>query len=91
MASRKFYYTRSNPDPKPIVIVDNLDRIRKKNKQTEYLDAKFSLIRANSLPQELVSLQDIPFDLKFQHSLFRNRSKSNLSTAIIDPVFISFF
>ena len=32
MASRKFYYTRSNPDPKPAIIVDNPDRIGKKKK-----------------------------------------------------------
>ena len=55
----------SNPDPKLAVIEDNSDRIGKKTKQIEDLDTKFSLIRANSLPQELVTLQDIEFDLKF--------------------------
>ena len=44
----------------------------------------------NSFPQELVSLQDIEFDLKFEHSLFRSKSESNLSTVILDPIFISF-
>ena len=65
LASRKIYYTSSNPDPKPTVIVDNLDQIGKKKKQLEYLEPEVSLKRVNSLPQELVSLQDIDFDLKF--------------------------
>ena len=90
LTSRKIYYTRSNPDPKPSIIVDNLDRIGKKTKQIEDLDAKVSLIRANSLPQELVSLQDIEFDLKFEHSLFRRKSESDLKTVVLDPIFISF-
>ena len=88
MYCRKVYYTRSNPDPKLVVIVDNPDRIGKK-KQREDLDAKVSLLRVNSLPQKVVSLQDIEFDLEFEHSLFRNKSESDLNNIVIDPGFIS--
>ena len=90
MASRKTYYTRSNPDPKPAVIVDNPDRIGKKKKQTKNLEFEVSLIRVNSLPQELVSLQYIDFDLKFEHSLFKSKFENDLKTTVLDPAFISF-
>ena len=63
----------------------------KRKKQTENLEAKISLIRVNSLPSELVSLEDIDFDLKFEHSLFKSKSKSDLKTVVLDPSFISFF
>ena len=59
MASRRVYYTRSNPDPQPVVIVDNPDRIGKKNKRVEDLGNKVSLVKENSLPKKLSSLQDI--------------------------------
>ena len=64
---------------------------KRKKKKTENLEAEVSLIRFNSLPQELVSLQDIDFDLKFEHSLFKSKSKSDLKTVVLDPAFISFF
>ena len=59
MASRRIYYTRSNPDPKPAGIVDNLDKILQKIKKVESLGNKNSLIKENYLPNKLSSLQDI--------------------------------
>ena len=88
LAYRKVYYTRSNPDPKPAVIVDNLDRIGKKKKHSENLEAEVSLIIVNSLPKELVSLQYIDFDLKFEHSLFKSKSENDLKTIVLDLTFV---
>ena len=48
------------------------------------------LRKANSLPKELVSLTDIDFDFKFENSLFRNKSETDLKETIIDLVFTSF-
>ena len=62
----------------------------KKNKKVEDLGAKISFDRANSLPKELVSLQDIEFDLNFEHYLFRGKLGTDLKSVVIDPVFISF-
>ena len=70
--------------------MDNPDRIGKKKKHIEDLDVKISLNRVNSLPQELVSLQDIEFDLKFGNSLFISKSESNLNIVGLDPSFNSF-
>ena len=65
-APKKVYYTRSNPDPNPADIVDNLNQIGKKKKQIISLEIEVPLRKANSLPKELVSLSDIEFDLKFE-------------------------
>ena len=35
-------------------------------------------------------MQDIDFDLKFEHSLFRSQSESDLYIVVLDLVFISF-
>ena len=53
LASRRVYCTRSNPDPQPAAIVDNLDKIGKKNKQVEDLGNKVSSVRSNSLPKKI--------------------------------------
>ena len=92
LASRKTYYTRSNPDPKPAVIVDNREQIgkNKKKKQIVNLETEVPLRKANSLPKELVSLSDIYFDFKFEQSLFKTKSETDLKDTIIDLVFTSF-
>ena len=38
-----------------------------------------------------MSLNDIDFDLKFEYSLFKTKSETDLKNTVIDPVFISFF
>ena len=48
------------------------------------------MIKANFLPNKLSSLQDIEFDLAFEQSLFRTKSKSAIYDSVIDPNFISF-
>ena len=48
------------------------------------------LRKYNSLPKELLSLYDNDFDFKFENSLFRNKSETDLKETIIDPVFTSF-
>ena len=67
MASRRVYYTRYNLDPKPVVIVDNLDRIVNKNKKVESSGNKNSLIKADSLPNKLSILQDLEFGLNLSN------------------------
>ena len=56
----------------------------------ESLGNKNSLIKANSLPNKLSSLQDIEFDLNFEQSFFRPKSESDIHNTVIDPDFISF-
>jgi len=47
-------------------------------------------MKANSLPKELSNLEDLQFDLSFEHSLFRTKSKTLIHDTIIDSVFIQF-
>jgi len=44
------------------------------------------LVRSSSLPTKVLSLEDIPFDLKFELSLFRSKSKTSLSEIVFDPL-----
>ena len=37
-----------------------------------------------------MSLTDIDFDFKFEQSLFKNKSETDLKNNVIDPVFTSF-
>ena len=48
------------------------------------------MIKENSLPNKLPSLQDIEFDLAFEQNFFRTKSKSNIHNSVIDPNFIQF-
>ena len=48
------------------------------------------MIKAHSLPNKLSNLQDIEFDLAFEQTLFRTKSKSDIHNTVIDPDFISF-
>jgi len=48
------------------------------------------LIKANSLPKELSSLEDIQFDLSFELSLFRTKSENSIHDTVINPNFLQF-
>ena len=90
MASKITYYTRAHPNPQPSIIVDDPDRILGKPKKVESQGSSSELINENSLPKELSSIQDIQFDLSFEHSLFLTKSKNSVHDIVIDPNFIQF-
>ena len=64
--------------------------MERKNKNVESLGNKNSLIKENSLPNKLSSLQHIEFNLSFEQTLFKTKSESELHNNVIDPDFISF-
>jgi hypothetical protein len=43
------------------------------------------LQKSPSLPEELVSIQDLDFDIFFEQSLFRTKSDSFVAETILDP------
>ena len=90
MASKRTYYTRAHPDPQPTTIVDDPDRILRKPKKVESQGSSSELIKENSLPKELSSIEDIQFDLSFEHYLFRTKSENSVHDTVIDPNFIQF-
>ena len=44
------------------------------------------MVRYTSLPTKVLSLEYIPFDLKFELSLFRSKSKTSLADIVFDPL-----
>lgn len=87
LASRK--YTRANPDPNTTPIVDNPNLISRRLKKKESSFSPAPSIKVDSCPDQWLSLEDLLFDLSFDHPLFRTRSKSALDNIILDPEFIA--
>ena len=87
MASKKTHYTRENLDPNPCTLVDDPEIILRKPKNIETQASSSQLAKANSLPEELSTLEEIPFDLSFDLSLFRTKSKNAIHEIVLDPEF----
>ena len=62
----KIIHTRSHPDPEPVTIVDNPKNLIRKRNTTEGQGSSSPLHMATSLPEKLVTIQDIEFDLPFE-------------------------
>lgn len=84
-------YTRKNLDPNPTESIDNPEKLLGEGKKKNILSSPL-LIRSISLSQEVVqTLDDLQFDFKFQHSLFRSKSDLDLSQVIVDiPTLLTF-
>ena len=66
-------YTRNNLDPNLAELVYNLEKILGEGKKNNFLSSSL-LTRCVSLSEEAVqTLDDLQFDYKFQHSLFRSK------------------
>ena len=77
-------YTRKNPYPNSIEPVDNPEKILGEGKKKNLIYPPL-LSRSTSLSIEVVqTLQDLQFDYKFQHSLFRSKSNSDLKEIVED-------
>ena len=88
MAPKKTHYTKSNPDLNPATIVDDPNRILRKPKKVETQTSSSQTIKANSLPEESSTLEEIIFDLSFDLSLFRTKSENEIDETMLDPNFI---
>ena len=78
----KRIHTRSHPDPEPVKVVDNPEKIIRKRSIMESQVCSSPPPRTTSLPGKFVTIQDIQFDLPFEHNLFRTKSDS-----IMDEMF----
>jgi len=88
LAPKKTHYTRANLDPNPTTIVDDRDRILRKPKKVETLASSSQLVKENSLPEDLSTLEEIPFDLSFDLSLFRTKYENAIHEIVLDPEFV---
>ena len=83
MAPKKIY-TKKNLDPNPILeLVEDPEKLLRKKKA--HNDIGISLNRSTSLPKEgVISVEDFEFDEKFELSLFRSKSDSDLTQIVFD-------
>jgi len=80
----KIIHTRSNLDPEPPNILDDPEKILRKIRLAESQGSNSPLSRENSLPENLNTIQDIQFDLPFEHSLFKTKYESCVDQTVID-------
>ena len=50
---------------------------------------KIPLVKANSSPDEWLFLEEIPFDVPFDLSLFRTKSENEINETVLDPDFMA--
>jgi hypothetical protein len=80
----KKIYTRRNLDLEPIASVADLVNILHKNKEKES-DSGVFLNRNLSFPKDGVkSIDDLDFDIEFEHTLFRSKLDSKLTEILFD-------
>ena len=81
----KRIYTRANLDPNPPIVFENPERILRKSNSKVWKDI-YQLYKSISLLAKGVeSIDEVIFDLKFEHTLFRSKSESDLSQVVLGP------
>ena len=84
----KRIHTRSHLDPEPVKIIDNPEKIIRKRNTAEGQGSSSPLHRATSLPEKLVTIQYIDFDLPFENILFRTKSDSFVDEIVLDQTIL---
>ncbi len=81
--------SRRNPDSNPPEVVDDLEKFLEKTKNKFEKFIPIRLERSPSLPMDgVLSLEDLYFDLKFENSLFRSKSETDLDSTVVDDNFL---
>ena len=87
MASRR-RYTRSNPDPDPFFPIGDLERILRRQRSQPVSSSSESppqnVVRSFSLPSDLVAIQNLVFDTKFELSFIRTKYET-LNRVVPEP------
>jgi hypothetical protein len=84
----KIIHSRSHPDPEPITIVDNPEKLIRKRNIVEGQGSSSPLLSENFLPEKLITIMDIEFDLPFEHNLFRTKFDSFVDEIVLDQTFL---
>jgi hypothetical protein len=84
----KRIHTRSHPDPEPVKVVDNPEKLIRKRSLAEIQGSSSPPPRETSLPEKFVTIQDIQFDLPFEHSLFRTKSDIFVDETVLDQAIL---
>jgi hypothetical protein len=78
-------YTRSHPDPEPVIEKDNPEQLLKKKTIVEGSVRHNPLQKSPSLPEDLVSIKDLNFDIFFEQSMFKTKSDRFVAETVLDP------
>jgi hypothetical protein len=84
----KRIYTRSHLVSEPATAIDNPKKILKNKIVKEGLGSHSPLHRSPSLPEKLVALQYLEFDIPFEQSLFRTKSDIFASEIVLDQTIL---
>ena len=75
----KRIYTRANLDLNPSIAVENPEKTFRKS-SSKVGKETYQLYKSTSLPPEGVeSIDEVTFDLKFEHTLFKSKSESDVN------------
>ena len=91
MDSSSKRYTRRNPDPDPKTPVEDPERILKTKKKSNQSDIPIFKRSISLSSNPIKTVDGIKFDLKFEQSLFRSKSFSDLSEVVIDILGLNTF
>ena len=91
MASSSKRYTRSNPDPDPQFPVEDPERVLKAKKTSDKSNLPVFQRSTSLAIDSIKKLDGLKFDLKFQQSLCRSKSDSDLKQVVIDKVGLNTF
>ena len=83
LASKR--YTRANPDPNPTPIYENPNLIQKILHQES---SATPLVKSHSCPALFEYLEELPFDARFELSLFKTKSENALDSIVPNPDFV---
>jgi len=70
-------HMRSNPDLNPPPIVDDLEKLLRKIKSPPPESGSHKLVKTTSLPDQLLTVEDLSFDINFELYLFQSKSGSS--------------
>lgn len=83
LASRNIH-TRSHPYLDPPKATNDPKKMIIQKKFEEGQASNSPIHRSHTLPESIVTVEDIDFDLPFEHSLFRSKSETFFFETIID-------
>lgn len=85
----KIIHTRSHPDPEPPRILYDPKKLIRKKILTEIQWSISPPPRSNSLPERFFTIENIKFDIPFEHSFFRTKYEIFLGEIVFDQTTLS--
>lgn len=78
-------FTRRNPDPYPVELVFDPEKLLPKQKRKENPNISSFQNFSSFSNDDIEDIEDISFDLKFEQSLFTSKSEYDFKEIVLDP------